>query len=406
MRPLRRNSASLLVLVLVGACAGNPGRPAAPASSAAPARAAAPGLATEKAIDVDPLRIKVVEDAAAGKPEVEVYDARDLFDQAGAALDGESWDQALELYDRIVTEFPSSALVVPALFNAGLAHEGKADAEGAIARYQHVIRIAGRPRDSIDASMRIAAVLAEQGAWARSAAALDPVLASKAATPDDRLEALARRGYALVEQKSYADAEKALAAAVALTGKGDRSDYFAAMAHFYQAEIPRRQAAAVPLRLPDAQLRADLDAKAKLVLLAQARYEATVGLGNVLWATAAGHQLAVMQEDMWRALVGAPVPGQLKKEEAAIYVAEVRKVARPYLDRALDIHSKNVALAERYRTESPWSEGSRQRIPLLADLIARENRGERPGPGDGLAGPATAVTAGDPDRYVPARVDL
>ncbi|HEU5060860.1 MAG TPA: tetratricopeptide repeat protein, partial [Kofleriaceae bacterium] len=328
----------------------------------------------------------MVEDGGAGKPEVEVYDARDLFDQAGAALDGESWDQALALYDRLVSEFPGSALVVPALFNAGLAHEGKGDAEGAIARYQQVARIA-RPRDVIDASIRIAAVLAEKGAWARSAAALEPVLASKAASADDRREALARRGYALVEQKSYAEAERSLRAAIELAGKGDRADYFAAMAHFYLAEIPRRQAAAVPLRLPDAQLKADLEAKARLVLLAQERFQAAVGLGNVLWATAAGHQMAAMQEEMWRALVSAPVPGQLKPDEAAIYVAEVRKLARPYLDRALDIHGKNVALAERYRTESPWSEGSRQRIPVLADLIARENRGERPGPGDALAGP-------------------
>jgi len=403
MAALRRSSAFLPFLGLVGACAGNPGRPAAPAAAARPA---APGLATEKVIDVDPLRIKVVEEGGTGKPEVEVYDARDLFDQAGAALDGESWDQALQLYDQIVTEFPGSALVVPALFNAGLAHEGKGDWAGAIARYQHVTRIATRPRDSIDASIRIAAVLAEQGAWARSAAALEAVLANKAASADDRREALARRGYALVEEKSYAAAESSLRAAVDLIGKGDRSDYFAAMARFYLAEIPRRQAAAVPLRLPDAQLRADLEAKARLVLLAQERYEATLGLGNVLWATAAGHQMAAMQEDMWRALVGAPVPAQLKKDEAAVYVAEVRKLARPYLDRAFDIHGKNVKLAERYRTESLWSEGSRQRMPVLADLIAREERGERPGPGQGVAGPPTGVTAGDPERYVPARVDL
>ena len=403
MPALCRNSAFLPFLVLVGACAGNPGRPAAPAAAARPT---APGLATEKAIDVDPLRIKVVEEGGTGKPEVEIYDARDLFDQAGAALDGESWDQALELYDRIVTEFPGSALLVPALFNAGLAHEGKGDWEGAIARYQEVARIASRPRDGIDARFRIAAVLAEEGAWARSAAALDPVLASKAASADDRREAQARRGYALVEQKSYAEAEKALRAAIEPAGKGDRADYFAAMAQFYLAEIPRRQAAAVPLRLPDAQLKADLDAKAKLVLLAQERFQATVGLGHVLWATAAGHQMAAMQEDMWRALVGAPVPAQLKKDEVAIYVAEVRKLARPYLDRALDIHTKNVALAGRYRTESAWSEGSRQRIPLLADLIARENRGERPGAGEGLGGPTARGTLGDPDRYVPARVDL
>jgi tetratricopeptide (TPR) repeat protein len=352
------------------------------------------------------MRIRVVEEAGKA-PEVEAYDARDLFDQAGAALDGESWDQALGLYDRLLAEFPSSSLVVPAMFNAGLAHEGKGDWEGAIARYQLVLHTSTRHQDRIDAAIRTAAVLAEQGNWDRSAAALEPVLADRTASADDRLEALARKGYALVEAKSYPAAELALSAAVELVrGKGDRAEPFAAMAHFYLAEIPRRQAAAVPLRLPDAQLKADLEAKANLVLLAQKRYEATVELGNVHWATAAAHAMATMQEDMWRALVGAPVPTQLKPDEAAVYVAEVRKLARPYLDRALDIHTKNVELAQRYRTESPWSEASRQRIPVVADLIAREERGERPGPGELSERTPAVVTAGDPERYVPARIDL
>ncbi len=390
-----RNSAFLPFLALVGACAASPGRPSTTAAAPAP-------RANERTIDVEPLRIRVVEEAGKA-PEVEAYDARDLFDQAAAALDGESWDQALALYDRLLAEFPSSALVVPALFNAGLAHEGKGDWAGAVARYEQVRRASRRPRDRIDAGLRMAAVLAEQGAWDRSVAALDGVLADKAASADDRREALARKGYALVEEKSYPAAEAALTSAVAL-GKG--ADSFAAMAHFYLAEVPRRQAAAVALRLPDAQLRADLEAKARLVLLAQERYEATVELGDVYWATAAAHAMATMQEDMWRALVAAPVPAQLKPDEAAIYVAEVRKLARPYLDRALAIHQKNVELAGRYRTESPWSEASRQRIPVVAALIAREERGERPGAGDLAERPAGAVTAGDPERYVPARVDL
>jgi tetratricopeptide (TPR) repeat protein len=398
MSALARNSAFLPFLALVGACAAATGRPAA--------RAREPAVReSERTIDVEPMRIRVVEETG-GAPEVEAYDARDLFEQAGAALDGQSWDQALALYDRLLVEFPSSSLAVPALFNAGLAHEGKGDWDGAIARYERVARSSKRSQDRLDAAIRVAAVLAEQGKWGPSAAALDSVLKDPGATAEDRREALARKGYALVEEKSYAAAETALTAAAGLGAKGDRADYFTAMARFYLAEIPRRQAAAIALRLPDAQLRADLEAKSKLVLLAKERYEAAVELGNVTWATAAANAMATMHEDMWRALIGAPVPSQLKPDEVAVYVAEVRKLARPYLDRALDIHSKNVQLAQRYRTESPWSEASRQRIPVVADLIAREERGEKPGPGDLAEQSHAAVTAGDPARYVPARIDL
>ena len=177
------------------------------------------------------------------------------------------------------------------------------------------------------------------------------------------------------------------------------------MAHYYLAEIPRRQAEAVPLRLPETQLRADLEAKATLVLLAQERFEAAVALGNVYWATAAGYQMGSVQEHMWRALLTAPVPTELDASAAVVYVDEVRKLARPHLERALEVHTRNVKLAERYRTESPWSEGSRQRIGVLADLIAREARGERPGPDDARPA-APAATPGDPVLYVPARIDL
>ncbi|HLU65195.1 MAG TPA: tetratricopeptide repeat protein [Kofleriaceae bacterium] len=365
------------------------------------------------------MRIRVERDAS-GRAEVVAYDARELFDQAVAAQRGEEHALALELYRRLVEEFPGSALVSPALYNTGLALEATGDRAGAIARYQELARRFSGTRDALDAQLRAAAVMAELGRFGDALALIDSLLASREVAGADRIELLARRGHMLVETRSYPDAEKALRAAIDLAGRLPRAersagtDHHRAMASYYLAEIPRRQAAAQALRLPDEQLRADLEAKARLILLAQERYQATIDLGDLHWATASGFQMASMQEDMWRSLVSAPVPPQLSDEEARVYIDEVRALARGHLERAVEVHAQTVSIADRLGAPTPWSEASRVRIAALSDALAREAAGQgsptgAPGAGALPGGPSPGglVPSGtDPDRYVPGRVEL
>ena len=172
----------------------------------------------------------------------------------------------------------------------------------------------------------------------------------------------------------------------------------------------------MPLRLPDTQLKADLEAKARLMLRAQDRFRATIKLGNVYWATAAGYQMAAMQEDLWRALVGAPVPPQLDRDAAAEYLSEVHELARPHLGKALEVYTRTVKLAGRYGMQTPWSEAARKRIGVVTRIIDREARGgaaSLAGTGGDGAGvgpdPAAAARAGlraDPECCLPPRPAL
>lgn len=376
-----------------------------------------------RTIALEPMRVEVVRHPH-GRDEVVAYDARDLFDQANAALSGKSYDLALSLYDRLTSTFPDSALVPPAMYNAGLALEGKGDSDGAIRRYLDVAARAPGTRDALDAEVRAGAVMTEAGRLREARAQFDKVLARTHLADGDRVELLARRGYAEVEMKDYARAQTSLESAIDLAervsaeGRHLGTSDFVAMAHYYLGEIPRRQARAVPLRLPDAQLKADLEAKARLVLLAQKRFRATINLGNVYWATAAGYQMAAMQEDLWRALVGAPVPPQLDRTAAAEYASEVRALARPHLDKAFEVYTQTVNLAARLGMQTPWSEAARRRIGEVTRLIDRE-AGRAPAGGGGPAGsrtgigvgpdPAAAARAGvraDPERSLPPRPDL
>lgn len=350
----------LTLVVWVGACAGG-------------SRAAGPAPARVVNVDVEPLRVDVSR-GPSGRSRVDVYDARQLFDQAGAALDADRYDQALALYDRMVASFPASPLVPAALFNAGLALEGKGDLVSAAARFLAAHRRAPTSRHGLDAQIRAGAVMAELDRWAEALRIYDEVGARRDLAEADRIEVLARRGYVLVESARYPDAEQALSGAIELAGRARRertpaSDSFAAMANYYLAEIPRRQAEEVRLELPEARLEERIEAKARLVLVAQRRFEDTIRVGDLLWATAAGYQLGAMQQDLWRSLLAAPVP-PLKPDEITVYTTEVRGLARAHLEKALAAHRMNVSIADRNGASTPWSEQSRHRIAEIQALLA------------------------------------
>ena len=158
-----------------------------------------------RTIALEPMRVEVVRHPN-GRDDVVAYDARDLFDQANTALSGKNYDLALSLYDRMLQAFPDSALVPPALYNAGLALEGKGDTGGAIRRYLDVASRAPGTRDALDAEVRAGAVMTEAGRLHEAQALFDKVLARTNLADGDRVELLARRGYAEVEMKDYAHA--------------------------------------------------------------------------------------------------------------------------------------------------------------------------------------------------------
>lgn len=397
-------------LVLFAACAARSAPPAHPARSepAEPPAASAPA-ATDEVIELEPLRIEVVRDEITGETTFEATDARSLFDAGNEALVTGKHEEALGRYDRLLADFPDSSLVAPALYNAGLAHEAAGDFDAAIARYRELVRRQPTGRDSIDAHIRAAAVLAERERWTEATETLTEVLARADLSPSDRLEALARRGYVLLEARDLPAAEAQLAEAIAYHereaagGAHFETDYFLAMARYYYGEVPRRQFSAIPIRLPDEQIARDVEAKAELVILAGERFSAAIEVGNIYWATAAGYQLASMQHDFWTAVVTAPVPPHLEAEVARVYVAEVHKEVRNLLEKALSIHTKNVKLAEVYDTETPWSAASAREVERLTALLAREKAGELVTPtGDESGAPAAAQKG----EYVPARFEL
>ncbi len=360
-------------------------------------------------IVVEAMRIEVVQDED-GTERVIARDARGLFDEGNDALAKGDYQAALTLYDDLLSDFAESALAPAALYNAGLALEGLGQVDAAVARYNELADRPGSAEEGIDGRIRAAAVLAERERWSDALGVLDAALATANLSVSSRLEVMARRGYVLLESKDYAGAEKQLGAALDYYKSKDAkravfdSDYFAAMAHFYLGDVPRRQFDAIEIRLPDSQMARDLEAKANLVLLASDRFGDTVEFGNIYWATAAGFRLADMQREFWAALMRAPVPPHLGELAAKMYVEQVHEHARSLLEKALSIHGKNVQLATLYKTPTQWSAASADEVVRLTELIGRDRAGLEVRTTDMLAPGQTRQA--DAGGYLPGRIEL
>lgn len=360
-------------------------------------------------IVVEPMRIEVIRDAY-GNEQVIARDARGIFDEANDALALGDYVRAIELYDDLLLDFAESALAPPALYNAGLAFEGLGQVDAALARYKTLASRLGSGEEGIDGRVRAAALLAEHERWSEALATLEAMLDEPKLTPSNRLEAMARRGYVLLEAKDYAGGEKQLSQAITYYKDRDSkrtafdNDYFAGMAFFYLGDIPRRQFDAIEIRLPESQMERDLETKATLVMLASQRFGDVVEFGNAYWATAAGFRLADMQREFWSALMRAPVPPHLSELAAKTYVKEVRALARSLLEKALSIHGKNVQLATLYNVPTQWSVASAAEVVRLTALIGRETSGQEPSHEEmQIPGAGGHPHPGD---YIPGRVEL
>ena len=216
--------------------------------------------------DLESIHLQVKGRNSRGEFELESIDARSLLDEGNYAMSEERHDDAIRHYERLLTVFPDSRLAPTALYNMGLALEGKGEYDAAIVKYGILARDKTRDRDSIDAHLRIASVQAELERWNESHQTLVEVLARSDLTHSDRIEGLARLGYATLERGDQAAAEAVLHQAVEyyqhLT-TGLDTNYFVAMSYYYLAQIPHRQFRTLPMRPPEDQLKIDLDAKAE-----------------------------------------------------------------------------------------------------------------------------------------------
>jgi tetratricopeptide (TPR) repeat protein len=354
-------------------------------------------------IEFEPLQIEAVKGPKG--TQVDAFDAASLFEQAGADLEAQRYDEAIRGYDRLVATFPDSRYVVAALYNAGLALEGKQDFGGAATRYRAIVDQHPQSKDVLDALFRMGACYAEINNWAASAEAFGHVLERSDLALGDHVEALARRGLAQYQLKDLPASERSFREALNVFRANEAverldNDFFVAMSQFYLGEIAHEDFRALPLRLPQKQLAKDLESKAEALLTTQARYVDTARIKNPAWATAAGHQIATLYKEFYDAMLTAPMPPELKTDELKkIYFDELRQKIEPLLRKAIHAHELTLGVAERFGLDNDWVRKSNEEMAQLRALL---NPNEKLAPASQSGTPAKQPAGGPPASSPPA----
>jgi tetratricopeptide (TPR) repeat protein len=373
------------MVLSVVACAG---RTPAPGNPAAVVR-----------YEMEPIEIKATQGATG--VQIESFDAEELFEQAGAALSQKQYDEAARLYDKLLASFPDSPYARPAMYNRGLAFRDKKDWGGAVDAFKALIEKHGSHADAKDGMFQLGACYAELTNWPASAEVFVRLLDRQDLTADDRIEAMARRGFAQFNLSDLDAAEKTFRAALAYKQKIENeerlaTDFYLAFSQYHLGQINHQRFRHVNLRLPEAQMDKDLDLKASLLLQAQRAYIDTIKYGNPAWASAAGFQVGSLYEELYDSFIKAPVPADLRGEARDVYQDELRKKIRVLLEKSVKWYRENLLMIERLGVNTDWAEKSKVAYAKLVRLLDPKARPED------LA-PSTPSAPAPPEPTAPTR---
>jgi len=338
-----------------------------------------PGPEPAVHLDMDPIKIEATSDADG--IHIDAFDAPELFEHAGKALSEKRFDDAVKVYGKLLKSFPESPYVRPSLYNLGLAQIGKKDWAAAIDSFKGLTeKYPGHP-DAKDSLFQLGACYAEQNNWPASAEVFARILDRNDLNSDDRIEAIARRGFAQFNLNDLDTAEKTFRAAMTYKQQIENeerlsTDFYLAFSQYHIGQIFHLRFRKAALRLPEAQLDKDLEEKAHLLLTAQRAYIDTIKFGNPAWASAAGFQVGSLYEELYDSFMNVPIPPELDAEARKVYQEELFKKIRILLEKSLKWQRENLLMIERLGVTTDWADKSRLAYAKLLKLLDDKQAGQ------------------------------
>jgi tetratricopeptide (TPR) repeat protein len=326
--------------------------------------AAAPRARTVR-VEESRLRATAGED---GRTRVEMLSPDVLFDEGNTLLRAGRCADAVERYDVLVGEFPSSRYVSAALYNAGLCLGEARDWAGSVDHYTRLLELRPGSPDEKHARLQLAEGLESLERWEQAVGNVEEALRRDDLSSAERLEALARRARAVLGQGRLEEAARLAREAVSYfrTRTGDdtiHDEYFAAMASYVLAETVRLRSEA--LRFPDGSVLEQhdvLDRRAALLLEAQRAYFDTIRMTDAHWAAASGYRIGAMYRAFFDAITDAPVPPPprpMTEEQQVLYResyrSQLRDRVRPLVRHAIRYWELTLTMVERTGVESEWT---------------------------------------------------
>ncbi|MBW1808098.1 MAG: hypothetical protein JRJ87_07855 [Deltaproteobacteria bacterium] len=323
-----------------------------------------------KEIFLDPLHIGIKPDKELGLID---FDAATLFKEGVRLQQAGQSDRAFLFFERIITEFNSSRYLSAAAFNAGNSLEDLERVSEAVERYRIITRKLSESKDWLDAAFRESMCLARLEKHAAAVELLKRLLDRKDLSVSDRIDALVLLGEALKAEGELIKAESKLRAALRLYRAREREEFLdpapAARAEYRLSEMAEKRFIDAPLRLPEEQMRLDLEAKATRLLEAQAGFLRTIRYGNPEWASAAGYQVGTLYLHLHQAMQQAPVPDDLDPQEIEVYKDLLKERTAVLLRKALKVFEMTLELAERTMSDNHWTKAAREEMSRVESRV-------------------------------------
>lgn len=341
-----------------------------------------------------------------GEFEFDSYDAEMLFRRATERLNAKQCEDAIDLYDRLLVEFPSSRYVSPSLYNGALCLDALSRPADAAERFDRLVRTLPDSPDRTHALFQLSRLYVDLERFPEAAEAAGQLLSLKELDADERIEAMARRAQGLFGAGRIDEAaDQARTALAYYRARVDGPDrirevHFVAANNYVLAETVRARASRVSVPRADvAEQRAELERRAQLILDAQREYFNTIRHTDPHWAAASGYRIGSMYDDFWSAIMNAPVPPPrktLKPAELPIYEEEYRKelarLVRPLIRHSIRYWELTLMMIERTGVQTEWSEKIRDDLERARQRLLEvpsEGTEERPTirvPEDGRTG--------------------
>lgn len=306
---------------------------------------------------------------ADGEATVDIIDVREVLDAAIEALREERFDEAIAGFERAWPWLPSESWQQAVQYNLGLAYEGAGRSAQAAAAWSAYIAAWPGHRDAGWAMLRLADAYAALERWSEIPPLMDRLLQRAGLQHRDRIEAHLRAGHALLESGRLAEAESRYRTLIRLNQDVQRAydpmrdgeearalrlgDNLIAEAHYARGRVFHLLFLEVPMQLPTEALREALQLKNDRFEQARMAYREAIRSGHPLWSPAAGTQIGLLYEDVYRDILATEIPLGYGELELGLYFEELRTFLQPSLTTALRLHEETLAMA--YRLGAPNS---------------------------------------------------
>lgn len=300
------------------------------------------------------------------------YNAEELFYEGQRRFGAEELEVAVEIFQRVLDEFPDSRYVAPSLLMLGRSLIDLDRPAEALPHFQRYLEVYPTGRQRYMALLGQGDAHAALKDWTASEKDFRALLELPGLTTPQRDNGRARLARAEIEQGRL-DGTVPLLEEIATRfppisrdADGDNREV-GALARFYVGEVKRRQAEAVVLGgdINVEQTSAALEEKSLLTLDAHQHYYRTFSYSLPDYTAVAAYQMAYLYERFYSDLLNSPPPPQLDAEEVALYREMLDEQLVNVVKKATDLYSQVIRHADKFQLKPEWVEKCREGIARL-----------------------------------------